>query len=542
MSASSKKKLRNAQEAELLTEKQQAERKEAKKLKAMTIAMVLVVAVMVVFAVSTAIYNGVIGSGKLQRGTVAATVGDHEINAVEFNCFYVDAISNFYSQVGSYAALYGLDVSAPLDEQVYDEEEGTTWADYFITTAEENAKSVYAIVDEAKANGFTLTEEDEKYIDTQMSSMALYSVYYGYSDVDSYLEAMYGTGANEETVRAYFETCYTAEQYQNSVAEAQEYTADDIQAKDDEDPNAYSTFSYNSYYLSASKFLEGGTTDDEGNTTYSDEEKAASITAAEEAAKSLTGEDITSVEKLDAAIAALKINAEAASAASSPYEDYSYSYIASAIKDWVADESRQAGDLTYLPSTTTDAEGNESVAGYYVVYFVERNDNEIPLQNVRHILFQFQGGTTDTNGTTTYSDEEKAAALEKAEALYEEWKSGDATEDSFAELANKNSADSDGTDGGLYTDIYPGQMVEAFNDWCFDEARQTGDTEIVETEYGYHIMYYVSATDYTYREYMIENTLLNEYLQEWLDALVAEVTLTAGNHKYVPTGMVLNNG
>ena len=37
-------------------------------------------------------------------------------------------------------------------------------------------------------------------------------------------------------------------------------------------------------------------------------------------------------------------------------------------------------------------------------------------------------------------------------------------------------------------------MVEAFNDWCFDEARQYGDVEIVETEFGYHIMFFVSAT------------------------------------------------
>ena len=34
-------------------------------------------------------------------------------------------------------------------------------------------------------------------------------------------------------------------------------------------------------------------------------------------------------------------------------------------------------------------------------------------------------------------------------------------------------------------------MVAAFNDWCFNESRQPGDTEIVETTYGYHVMYFV---------------------------------------------------
>ena len=83
-------------------------------------------------------------------------------------------------------------------------------------------------------------------------------------------------------------------------------------------------------------------------------------------------------------------------------------------------------------------------------------------------------------------------------------------------------------------------MVTNFNDWCFDSARTAGETGIVETEYGYHIMYYVGATDYTYRHYMIENTLISEDIQEWHDALVADVTVTVKNLKYVPTGMILS--
>ena len=35
-------------------------------------------------------------------------------------------------------------------------------------------------------------------------------------------------------------------------------------------------------------------------------------------------------------------------------------------------------------------------------------------------------------------------------------------------------------------------MVTEFNDWIFDEARKPGDTGIIETTYGYHIMYYVN--------------------------------------------------
>ena len=35
-------------------------------------------------------------------------------------------------------------------------------------------------------------------------------------------------------------------------------------------------------------------------------------------------------------------------------------------------------------------------------------------------------------------------------------------------------------------------MVDPFDEWCFDDARKAGDTGIVKTDYGYHVMYYVS--------------------------------------------------
>ena len=543
MSASSKKKLRNAEKLPQMTERQLAEQNEAKKLKIFSIIMVAVVALMLVFAAYTFVSKAVTRAnmGKAERETIAITIGEHELSAAEFNCFFIDAVSNFYSQYGSYASLFGLDVSKALDQQFYDEENNVTWADEFIETAKENAKAIYGIVDEANANGFTLTGDQATYVDTQMSNLSAYATLYGYKDVEGYLQAMYGTGANEEIVRNYMELSYIAQCYQDSIAESMEYTAEDIEAKDKENANAFSAFSYNSYYLNVSKFLEGGVEGEDGTKTYSDEEKAAAVAAAKEAAESLLG-NVNNVEQFDLAIAALDINADSTTAASTPYTDTAYDNVASVLQSWVADADRKAGDMTVIPSTSTDEDGNETVNGYYAVYFVERNDNEVLLQNVRHILAKFEGGTTDENGNTTYSDEEKAAAKEAAEAIYEEWKSGDATEDSFAALANEKSDDGDGTTGGLYEDVYPGQMVTNFNDWCFDESRKAGDTGIVETEYGCHILYYVGASEQSYREYLIESTLLSEDVQAWYDAIVEAQTVTDGSFDYVPGGMIISSG
>ena len=44
------------------------------------------------------------------------------------------------------------------------------------------------------------------------------------------------------------------------------------------------------------------------------------------------------------------------------------------------------------------------MGGYFVAYFHSVNDNNFAMKNVRHILVGFEGGTTDENGTTIYSD------------------------------------------------------------------------------------------------------------------------------------------
>lgn len=82
---------------------------------------------------------------------------------------------------------------------------------------------------------------------------------------------------------------------------------------------------------------------------------------------------------------------------------------------------------------------------------------------------------------------------ETANSVLAQWEAGDKTEDSFAALADENSTDpGSNTNGGLYTGVTQGMMVTEFNDWCFDSARKPGDTGIVQTSYGYHVMYFVS--------------------------------------------------
>ncbi len=541
MSASSKKKLRNAQNAEKLTEKQLAEQKEAKKLKTYTTLFVAVMALVVCLAIVFAVTTTVTSSGVREKNTIAVTVGDHEISNAQFNYYYMDAVNEFMNNYGNYAYIFGLDTTVALDQQVTNEETGATWADDFMESAKSAIQATYALVDAANEAGFTLTEEQIATVDNQIANMKLYAnLYYGYTDLEQYLKASYGYGSTEENFREYLQMNTLAQAYSSHYAQSLAYEDAEIRAEDAANPIAYNGYSYNYYYLNATKFLEGGTTAEDGTTTYSDEEKAASVAAAEAAAKALTT-GINTVEALDAAIAALPINAET-TGASTASNDVSSASIMSYFADWVLAADRKEGDITYVANTSTDAEGKETVNGYYVVLFRGVNDNNYPLVNVRHILVGFEGGTTDPNtGVTTYTDEQKAIAKEEAEKILADFQAGAALEDAFAELANELSDDGDGTTGGLYTDVYPGQMVTNFNDWCFAEGRKAGDTGIVESEYGYHVMYYSGDTETMYRDFLIENALASAEYNEWTAALIEATVVTEQNMKYISTDLVLAN-
>ncbi len=127
--------------------------------------------------------------------------------------------------------------------------------------------------------------------------------------------------------------------------------------------------------------------------------------------------------------------------------------------------------------------------------------------NVRHILIQPEEG------------QDMAAALARAQELYDQWQQNP-TEDNFIAFATKHTTDPGSQQtGGLYEDVYPGQMVTNFNDWCFDESRQPGDHGIVETEYGYHIMYFVGDSETVYSD--ANDTAAQAAYVQWLDELFA---------------------
>ncbi len=538
MSASSKKKLRKEQNAAAMTERQRKQQKEDKKLKAYTISFVIVM-VLVVATVLGVVVRAPI-SGAIDRGTHAVTVNGHELSTTDLSYHYVDTINNYietirqnyYGTYGNYwTILLGFDTTKPLNEQSYGDGKGTTWADYFMDRTMDSLKSTYALYDKATEENFKLPEDVQKRLDSFEDDLTLAAKNNQFSSANAYLRQTYGDGANVKTYKEYYRVNTIASAFYSDYAESLEYTDKDYREFEKGKFNDYSTFSFAYYQIKVSDYLTGkGTKDENGKETYTEEQKKAALEAAKADAQKLLDSGAKNVKTLNMAIKSLAINKDKKNVECTENKYYFYEQINSKdMKNWIGNANRVEGDLTSLEVATNKTNDDKSTTrettGFNIVLFLGRENNSVNLIDVRHILVKFTGGTKGENNETVYSDAEKLKAKEKAQAILDEWKKGDATEDSFAALAKEKSDDTTKTSGGLIERVYLHQMVDNFNDWCFDSSRKTGDTALVETEYGYHVMYFVKAHDITYRDAMIKNDLVKQDSEKWHDDLVEKVEL-----------------
>lgn len=535
MSASDKKKLRREQNAALLTEKQLKEQSEAKKLKNYTRGFFVVIALVLVIAIVTVSVTAYLSSGIPQRNAIALTVGEHTLTAADLSYFYTNAVSSeymeLYNQYGENTRMYamllkGLDTTAPLDEQKYDED--STFADYYTDIAVNSAVTAYTFYDLAVAEGHTLTEDEQTSLKNNINIIGMYAELSGLKDATQYLQRMYGKWADEEGYEEYQNVIALSQSYQKKHLNSLTYNKEDMEAYSEAHYNDFSLFDYNIFLFKYEEFLECTATNDE-NHVHSKEEIAKALSAAQTTAQFIVDTKVNDVESLDKAIG----NVPAYQGKkSSSFDAQAYASIPEAFADWVSDSNRKVGDIDILPRevTKTAEDGTETTEtdGYYVILFKGREDNNMNLVNVRHILAEFEGGTTDpTTGAKTYSEAEKAAALAEIEAIKKDWEDGEATVESFAALATEKTDDLASAEaGGLYAQVYPGQMVQAFNDWCFDEARKAGDYEIVETEFGYHLIYFVGEDDLTFRNYLASQTMTTEDFNAWFTDIVDNAEYT----------------
>ncbi|MBE6899948.1 MAG: hypothetical protein E7479_04700 [Ruminococcaceae bacterium] len=404
----------------------------------------------------------------------AAEVDGTEYSVAEYNWYYTNSVyeiyNSYYSTYGDLAQ-YIFNPQGGLEDQVYNQETGETWADYVKAYTDDSLVELTKLYNEGKEAGFVLEDEFIEAIDAEWDALEEVAKEYGYT-TKSYVEMSYGRGVNEKVFKEMYERYYFAIEYAGHISDSVEVSKEDIDAYYSEHSEDFDNVSFKSYFVS-------------GSAAEGEDAETAMNDAKAEAEAVLSGEkEVEFTEN----------------------KYYVYSETNTLYADWVFDSARTAGDKEIF----------ESESGYYVVEFVSENDLHYNTINVRHILI--------APGDST-SEESLAAAEEKANLIVEEWKSKGATEEAFAELAMVNSVDSSSANGGLYENVFKGQMVTEFEDWCFDSARKVGDVEVIKTSYGYHVMYFCGEAE-EYYDYIIDLSIRSEELNSHIDSLVegAEVS------------------
>ena len=489
MSASREKKLRRElREAEMNGDTVKKVKKQKKPMTAMrkkkirsAISTILGILVVVVFALLIFVNSGV-----LQKNTTAVTVGGHKLTPAEFNYFYQDTYNNLKSSYTSYGMWdYMVDTSKPIENQECSmAEDGGTWKDYITQTAMTSAQQVYSLYDAALEAGYTLTEDAQASLDSMPENVASYAESNHFKDTNDYLEEVYGKGADLDSYMAYMTAQQYASGYSTEKTDSFEYSDEELRTYYNDNKNDFDTVSYRLFSV----------------TTENDD-----AAAAKEIADNMKAElDGTEKSFSDAALE----YAPEDSKESYEDEDYtlrsnsSFSSLDSNYADWLFAESRTAGESEVFATSS----------GYAVVMFLSRENNEYNLVNVRHILVQVEKSGEDETAT----DEDWDACREKMDEIVAEWEDSDKTEDTFSTMATEKSEDTgSASNGGLLEDVYKGQMVQEFNDWCFED-HEIGDYEVVETDYGCHLIYFSGIGDERWKV-LADNAKRNDDYQAWYE-------------------------
>lgn len=462
----------------------------------------------VIVAVFTFVWN----SGFIQRSATAATIDGKSYSAEEVGYFYHSAYNQWYQQMGAYASYFGLDTSKPLSSQTYDAEQEMSWADYFADEGLSYMSWVLKAYDEATANGYAWTEEDDADFAEDKASMKDYAAQSGIS-YKELLRYNYGSYITESTYEKFVRMETIANRYAQDVHDAFTFDLSEIEQYYNDNPLDYDVADYELVTVDGSV----DSTDEDGN----------DIEVTDEMTEEAMAQAKANAEAILAAYAdgmSLEDAAENEEYNASYYDRSDSTYSETDNLKWVFDDARVEGDSTII----------EGESSYSVLVFHSRSRHEYNTVDVRHILLKVDTSELATESETYDADVEELKAAAKAEAddILAQWNSGDQTEESFAALADEFSDDT--AVGGLYTEVAQGDMVAEFNDWIFDSSRKSGDVELIYSEsYGYHIMYFVGE-NVPYWQVQVSDTLRSNAYSEWYDGLTESVSVeTASGIKYV---------
>lgn len=512
------------------------------------------IAVVVVLAIIAGIAAVAVNtSGVLERGKPAFNVGDVEVSAAEYGYYYSSAFNNYFQYSYQYDTYYGAgmgklytgyDYSVSPDQQAYDGEiegvEKPMFTDYFADQAMASLRYVKASVKYAEENGIELDDEDLAEIEASYEEFKEGAKSINYS-LSAYLRKFFHKGMTPSLLKQIMEeqTITTKVSEVKTAEFAESYSETKVEKTFYDSLKTYGVVSLRAYEILAEKETVKAEKEGEEDTQkVTDATMAAAKAQAEAfAAKVSTVENFkaTAAEFEKAAgnedYAAFASDDAETALANVTYSDLSYEVSEEKFLNWAFDEDAKVG-ATYVV---------ENASTGYTVYMMEAPVDKAPdayTYDVRHILIKFPESTEETEEAETvevealdtskydvtvdiqvetdgYTD---AELYIKAQDVLKEYLDGAKTEELFGELAAKYSEDGNAADGGIYEDVTEGYMVPEFENWALAEGRKAGDVGIVETQYGYHVMYFIDSESTTWSD-VIRNDLASEEFNKLAEEL-----------------------
>jgi parvulin-like peptidyl-prolyl isomerase len=456
--------LRKWREAESLKKAELETKKRKKK-----VLLTLFVSVFAVLALSTAIFaDYLVSSGYFMRRTISLESENFKVDNCMMSYFLHTTMQNYASRNAQNLEKLGLDPSEDLKAQPCYYSDGS-WFDYFLSLTKQSVKELVLYAEEGLKNGaeFDETSYNDRYEDI-IASIKDSAKEEGYSK-NQYIELLYGKGVREKDIKNCVRLIHLSSDAYDSLYKESSFTDEEIDKYFSENMGDYALLDYISYTFEST--LGNNATDAEMNDMHAKNEASA-----EALAKTKTPDEfIAFVKKYSPEATYEKLLSQGVSKSS-----------ANTIEEEVYFDKKAS-----LHETVIYSEDDLS----YTVYMLVKPMYAIDYitKDVRHILI------------TSSSFDSDSEAKSKAEEILEEFNKNK-TADNFVSLVEKYSEDTASVaNGGLYKDIELGEMVEPFEEWCYDEIRTAGDTGIVKTDYGYHIMYFVGDGSVYYRK-----TVLND--------------------------------
>jgi len=445
-------------------------------------------------------------TGLSRRVMTAFTVGDEKVSVAEYSYYYRSAYSSYYNMMVQYVGEenVSIDRSQSLTKQKMSD--GTTYADYFSKQAIDNLTKMIVLSSEAEKADFKISDDDQKQYDELIDNIKT-AAKSAHVSINSYLGSSYGLGFNLDMFKKCLKRELLADAWQDHITNDKEYTDDEYESYYQDHKDTIDTVD-----IRVEQFAVKDASSEDSSSAEDSSSEAVTIAECEADANAFYDQVTDEQSFSDLALARAKeIDGEDAKdeTLSKNQTLTGLGYIDTDLASWAFDASRKAGDKTVLE--------NANKTAYYVAYIVRpRGREETKVVNFRQILI------------TTSSDDDQAAIDKKeetAQILYDKWQEEGGSEESFEAYAVSNSEDTNSAkNGGLYENAYPGQMVTPIDDWLFDPSRKAGDSGIVQSSYGFHLLYYVGQGDAKWKV-DVESDMRTDDYNEYYDGVSKDYTV-----------------